>query len=92
MPVITFKGDVSDATGAVTILSVTGDNYDFSDTFDGTFSRGLNLSQGDYLVIVDCLTDGEMKFDITGNYASVDPDVPETYDKDKTGNTYDLTV
>lgn len=92
MPAITFNGDVRDASGAATILSVTGVDFEFSDTFDGTFSRTLNLPQGDYLVIVDCLTDGEMEFNILGNHSSVNPDVPETFDGDKTGNTYDLTV
>jgi len=92
MPPITFKGDVRDASGAATILSVTGQDFDFNDAFDGSFSRTLNLFEGEYLVIVNCLTDGEMEFDITGNYSSVNPEVPETFDKDNTGNTYDLTV
>ncbi len=92
MPIITFKGDVRDASGAATILSVTGEDFDFSDTFDGTFSKALNLPKGEYLVIVNCLTDGEMELDIMGNHTSVNPDVPETFDKDNTGNTYDLTV
>lgn len=92
MPIIRFNGDVRDASGAATILSVTGVDFDFSDTFDGTFSKPLNLPQGDYLVIVDCLTDGEMDFNIEGNLTTVHPDVPETFDSDKTGNTYDLTV
>jgi len=92
MPAITFTGDVRDASGAVTILSVTGEDFDFNDAFDGTFSKALNLPRGEYFVIVDCLTDGEMDFNITGNYTSVNPEVPETFDKDNTGNTYDLTV
>ncbi len=92
MPAIRFKGDVRDASGAATILSVTGEDFDFSDTFDGTFSKTLNLPEGEYLIIVNCLTDGEMDFDITGNLTSVNPAVPETFDSDSTGNTYDLTV
>ena len=92
MPAITFKGDVRDAAGAATILSVTGEDFDFSDAFDGTFSKALNLPSGEYLIIVNCLTDGEMDFNITGNYNSVNPEVPETFDSDSTSNTYDLTV
>ena len=92
MPAINFTGDVRDASGATIILSVTGEDFDFSDTFDGTFSKSLNLSTGDYLVIVECLTDGEMEFNITGNLTAVNPQVPEVFDKDNTGNTFDLTV
>ena len=92
MPVIRFNGDVRDASGAATILVVTGADLDFSDTFLGTFSMPLDLSQGDYLVSIECLTDGEMDFDIVGNLSNVNPDVPETFDSDQTSNTYNLTV
>lgn len=41
MPATTFKGDVQDASGAATILSVSGEDFDFSNTFDGTFWNSI---------------------------------------------------
>lgn len=92
MPAIKFTGNVLDASGAAIILSVASPSFQFSDTFTGTFSKTLNLPGGNYSVIVNAFTDGEVEFDIKGNFTSVNPEVPETFDKDKQGNIYTLTV
>ncbi len=92
MPAITFKGDVRDANGATTILSVHAAGYNFSKTFKGTFSITKNLPVGDCLVLVICCTDGEMKFDILGNLTTVSPDIPYTFDIDHDGNPFQFKV
>lgn len=93
MPAITFSGEVRDATGAAIHLSIHGENgFSFNQTFTGTFSRTLQLQNGDYLVLFMCLTDGECEFDIQGNFQSVNPEVPDVFDKDNTGESYSLIV
>jgi len=92
MPAITFKGDVREAAGASVILIVNAVGYDYSEIFDGTFTRTKNLPSGNYEITVVCLTEGEMDFNISGNLISVNPVVPETFDSDKIGNSYKLKV
>jgi len=92
MPAITFKGDVRDASGAASVLTVNGMNVDFYEIYKESFTTVLNLLPGKYVIILACYTDGEMKFNISGNLTSVNPQVPETFDKDKKGKLYRLVI
>jgi hypothetical protein len=93
MPLITFAGATTDATGNVTLLSIGGpDHFSFSKKYTNDFSEPLNLDTGGvYFISVSVFTDGDFTFDVQGKFTSITPKVPDDYNGKKK-EVYTLTI
>ena len=92
MPIITFKGEIDSASGAVIFMTISGPNhFTFSKKYPDDFSEPLNLSSGDYNISMTVNTDGDFSFDVLGQFTSIDPAVPDDYAA-KSSEEYTLTV
>ena len=78
MATINFIGNLVEAEGANTRLSIAGtDHFQYSHTFNGNFNVALQLTQGvTYFIMVSVVSDGTLSFNINGNYSSITPNVP----------------
>ena len=77
MHTIHISGLVENAVGGDIYVTVAGpDHYSFSHSYPGSFDLPLPVQPGRYDIIVSAETGGKFTLNLTGDFRSIDPDVP----------------
>jgi hypothetical protein len=86
-----FKGTIIGADGGLMHLNIFGPkHFHFDKSYVQSFDEPINLSEGSYTISMSVATQGKFTFDVSGGYKSIDPGVPDRFNKSM--HMYDLKV
>jgi len=89
--VLHIRGTITGADGGLMHLTIIGpEHFHFNKSYTQSFDEPISLSEGSYTVSMSAETSGKFSFDVTGGYKSIDPDVPDSFNKSM--RVYDLQV
>jgi len=89
--VIHFNGTITKATGGLLHLAIAGPaHFLFDKSYTQSFDQALDLAKGSYTISLSAATEGSFTFDVTGDYESIDPHVPDSFNNAM--HMYDLIV
>ena len=86
-----FKGTITGAEAGLMHLTIVGpENFHFDKSYTQSFDEPIILPEGIYIVSISVATPGKFTFDVTDGYKSIDPEVPDSFNKSM--RVYDLKV